>query len=426
MQELATIDTTSLRGKAIVSLAVLFVLILTWFGARWQVGHMFAVLTRPDAGGAYFLAQLAGNWAATDPAAQALRAASVDDPAADERVDALPIYQQAVRLGPNDFHRRIDLAIALEHEGRITEAEGQFRKGVELAPNYSESHWNLGNFLLRQGREDDAVTELRYAARGNFSYREQFFSVLWDRSAKDESKLFSACGESAELKTYLAYFFTSRGRADAAVRAWGLLSQDEKSVNAVTGRTIAQALFAQRHFSQSLAVAASLGEAAHIATITNNSFEQVLETQDEPNFGWRVGKPDPKIEVTTDARVAHEGSRSLRLTFRAFNKASFVNPLQTIVVETGKRYRIRSWIRTENLRSGGNPVMTIQNAADDSVITQSSQFAQGTSDWQEVTVEFNVPANTDGIIVSITRTFCGEDCPLSGTVWLDDLRLEKL
>ncbi|MBV9216363.1 MAG: carbohydrate binding domain-containing protein, partial [Acidobacteria bacterium] len=161
-------------------------------------------------------------------------------------------------------------------------------------------------------------------------------------------------------------------------------------------------------------------------SVTNGSFEQVLESGDEPNFGWRRGKPDPKIEVSSDNRVSHEGTRSLRLTFRGTKQPTFLDPLQTVVVESGKKYRLRFWARTENLRSGGNPLITVQNGVDDGVLVQSAAVAQGTNDWQEFSVDISVPKNCDGIVISVGRAFCGEDCPISGIVWFDDLRLEKL
>ncbi|MBV9215325.1 MAG: hypothetical protein JO053_04040, partial [Acidobacteria bacterium] len=272
MDDRASIATNTPKGRALSALLVLAALIFVWFGVRWQIGHMLATLVRPDANGAYSLSQLAANWASADPAAWALWANTLDDPAADERLDALPVFQRSAQLGPYDLKWRVSLAKALEQDGQPESAEGEYRKAVDLAPNFSETHWELGNFLLRLGREDEAVSELRFAARGQLYYREQFFSILWDRSGRDESKLADVCGDDPELKSYLAFFFASRGKSAAARHAWLSLSEDERRAYSSTGGGIAQALLTQRHYSDSLAIARTLGNTSEVGSVTNGSF----------------------------------------------------------------------------------------------------------------------------------------------------------
>jgi hypothetical protein len=37
-----------------------------------------------------------------------------------------------------------------------------------------------------------------------------------------------------------------------------------------------------------------------------------------------------------------------------------------------------------------------------------------------------VPAGCDGVTIRTVREPCGEICPISGTMWLDNFSLEKL
>jgi hypothetical protein len=95
------------------------------------------------------------------------------------------------------------------------------------------------------------------------------------------------------------------------------------------------------------------------------------------------------------------------------------------VVVPGNKYRLSFWVRTENLKSAGGPVLDIVNANDDKLIAKSAVFPTGSNDWQEMTVEFEAPANCSGISIRTARAYCGEDCPIIGTFWYDDFQLIK-
>jgi tetratricopeptide (TPR) repeat protein len=57
------------------------------------------------------------------------------------------------------------LGIALTRLGRLEEAEGQFSRAALLAPDLAAPRQHLARLFLQQGRNEDAVTELRTAAR---------------------------------------------------------------------------------------------------------------------------------------------------------------------------------------------------------------------------------------------------------------------
>ena len=121
-----------------------------------------------------------------------------------------------------------------------------------------------------------------------------------------------------------------------------------------------------------------------------------------------------------------EGNRSLRVTFKGFNKPTISNILQTAVVEPGRKYRLQFWVRTENLRSAGMPMIEIVNANDEKAMVRSDKFLTGTADWQQITVDLAIPLNCNGISIRTIREFCGEECPITGIFWYDDFSLTKL
>jgi hypothetical protein len=411
---------SSIAKARILAVALMvLVVILAWLGVSWQLGSLVGNLTRPSDPAASDAAALAISMAPSDPVGHWLRG-SVDS--------SLAAMQEAVRRAPYDHRWRIELGRAYEQEEQYTAAEAQFRRAVELAPNYAFAHWSFANFLLRRERSEEALTELRLAADADDSYRDQAYSLVWELFGRDVGKLEAFVGASPEARGRLAYFFASRGLAPEALRNWNTLSEAEKQANPDILKAMAHGLFMQRHFRESLAFSrqAGLDPEAQIESITDGSFEKGFGAAPDSRFGWQIVRTDPRVDVAGDSKIKRDGNRSARLTFRNSVKPDFYNLTQTIAVEPNTRYRLRFWLRTENLKSVGMPLIAIVNANDDKPIAASKPFESGTFDWQEVVLDIATPGNCSGISIRTTRLGCGEECPISGTLWYDDFRLERL
>ncbi len=420
MSDITTIRISGAPRYTLIVAIVLVVVIGAVFAIRWQIGNMLASLTFPEDPGAVDLAATAVRWAPGDPLAAWLRAMTATDP-----VNTVPYLEDAIRLAPYDHRLRIELGRALEQDGQFERAEAELRAAADVAPSYAYPRWHLGNFYLRRDRVEEAVVELRKAAENNQFYREQVFSLAWDYFDKDAARLEALVGESAEGHARLAYFFAARGRAAEALRNWNRLSPEEKQRREALARSIAHGLFIQRAFPEALEFCRQHGfdPDSRAETVTDGSFERSGDGSDDARFGWIIGRNDPRIDIAADSRVPREGERSLRVTFKAYARPSLANISQTVVVKPGTRYRLRFWVRTENLKSAGMPQVEIVNANDDQSIARSPVFAASAPDWQEVLVEFRSPDNCAAVNIRTARAFCGDDCPLSGTLWYDDFEL---
>ena len=78
--------------------------------------------------------------------------------------------QQAVTLAEQLLRRHPNVVILLDilangqaALGQAEKAEKTFRKAIALEPDYAELRANFGQFLVRQGRHDEAIDELRVA-----------------------------------------------------------------------------------------------------------------------------------------------------------------------------------------------------------------------------------------------------------------------
>src|SRR5207248_5094136 len=89
------------------------------------------------------------------------------------------------------------------------------RRAVELAPNYAEQRWHLGNALLRAGRNEEAFAELRRAADADpDKYRPQVFNLAWQVYGPDMARVIDAVGKTPAARAQLVGVLAGRGRLD--------------------------------------------------------------------------------------------------------------------------------------------------------------------------------------------------------------------
>jgi hypothetical protein len=358
-----------------------------------------------------------------------LAASSEKETFSPESIDrSVQMFEDLVRLSPNDFRWWIELGRAYEQAEEPEKAEKAFQRAVELAPSYTFPHWQFGNFYLRQNRSEEAFAELRKTTERSQVYREQVFSLAWDYFDKDPTKVEALAADTPEVRATLALFYAARGSAENALRVWNLLSSEDKAKNVDVAKRIARGLFEKQRFRESLAFSVQTGidPEAQVGAITNGGFEKFLGTADDNIFGWRVYRGEGKIDVMPDSSVKYEGAKSLRISFKGYAKPELHNVVQYIAVEPGARYRLTFMVRTDNLRTGGPPVVQVISGKDNLGIASGQPFENGSADWKEVSMEFTAPSDFDGVHIRTGRVSCGEECPINGTIWYDDFRLTKL
>lgn len=426
-EQLKFVDSRRLPVRVALVFAIFFALVFAYLAARWQIGNMLAEFTSSTEPNAQTIAAFSASFAPGDPMANWFLASSERDVFTPERLEAsLERYEKVVRLAPYDYRWWIELGRAREQAEDFAGAEAAFLRAVELAPTYTYPHWQAGNFYLRQGETDKAFAELKKAADNNPIYRQQVFSTIWDYFDKDTARLERLAGDAANVRSDLALFYASKERAEDALRVWNTLTPDEKKQNESDAKIIAQALFEKKYFRSAVGFTRELGiEAeAEAEKFQNAGFESSIGRENDTYFSWKV-IPTEKVDVRIDPSQKHGGNRSLRIVFNGFAGAQYYQVYQIVAVEPNAKYRLGFWLRTENVKSAGNPLLEIVNANDDRLIKTSEPFPAGTSDWQEVKIEFVAPPNAEGVTVRVARSFCGNQCPLLGTIWLDDFQLSR-
>ncbi len=76
----------------------------------------------------------------------------------------LAIWQDTVDKAPNNERARVFLGLALSSRGGVDEAMTQFKRALQINPDYVFAYVNLGSASAARGRVDEVVTYLRKAA----------------------------------------------------------------------------------------------------------------------------------------------------------------------------------------------------------------------------------------------------------------------
>lgn len=403
-----------------------------WQGVRWGIGNTMAE-TAPasyakDPAAAFESAAAATRLAPQDPFTHLMLARLNQVSFEPEGVPrALAEYERAAALAPHDFIIWLEAGRARAALGDTEGGVAALRRAVELAPNYTQPRWHLGNALLRAGRTEEAFAELRRAADADPTLRPQVFNLAWQVYAPDLARVVDAVGKTAESRAQLVGVLAGRGNLEEAQGVWDGLGAEGRRGQHAAADALARALHAKGLYRRALAVLSEGGfNGLSVGQFTDGGFESEIVPGGRALFGWNVSQTAGS-QVAVDARNAHGGRRSLRVSFAASGQVDFRNVSQTLAVEPSTRYRLSLFVKTEELRSTATlAVMVSEPATPETLIGATAPVAQGTQDWQPVSCEFTTGPKTEAVLVRLVRAQCTEGvCPIYGKIWYDDFNLER-
>ena len=338
--------------------------------------------------------------------------------------DAVQEYETAVSLRPTDDIIWLELGIARDEMEDPAGAVAAMNEAIKTAPYYAHPKWQRGNVLLRQARYDEAFADLRSAAKSNRDLQPNFIDLAWAIS-RSNPQLTEQILQIDDDQTRVAYarFLARRGQGSEALRQ---LRQAHEISSPIRKEMVVN-LLARKSYREAFAIWSDRISDADNAppVIFDGGFESALSL-DEAGFGWRVTQTD-NHSFSIDSSQKQSGTKSLRIQFNGNSNPNNPVVLQLVPVEPGRRYRLNAAARTQELVTGGLPVITVNAANTELLLGKSAAFKSGTSDWFVESFEFTSGVDTSAVLVSLRREGCpGSPCPIFGIVWLDSFSIEEL
>jgi hypothetical protein len=235
--------------------------------------------------------------------------------------------------------------------------------------------------------------------------------------------------ETGSMHLALARFFARQGKTIEAIaqfRAAGDVSNEEQ-------RALLRELLAARRFREAYEVWTSIrrargeGDVAGAGPIVNGGFEESLRL-DDPGFGWQLARTTQAVQASHDTVDPRVGRESLRLVWSGNSDPASPVLSQLVLVEPNARYQLHFAARTEKIVTGALPVVAVIDADSNERrnLAQPLVLPQGTSSWQDYTMELTTAKETGAIQINLRRQDCGDPCPIFGQIWLDDFSLRKI
>ena len=365
--------------------------------------------------------QLAPN----DPEARTMRGLLLSHYGEDS--DAAVELERAAELRPRDYYLWLALGMTRDQLGDQDGAERALRESVRLAPYYAQPGWQFGNLLFRLGRHDEAFAELRRAARSDPTLLPATIDLEW--SALGDTNALRSAIQPQSLSDHiaLARFLAKHGEGKEAVaelRSAGATPRED--IGALVTDLLAQNAFRDAHEIWEYAYQIQKSPDENSLTY-DGGFEKPLEVN-EPGFGWQVSESIAGMSLSVDPANPYQGGKSLRIDFHGDPVPTVAAISQIVLVDPRTHYRLQLAARTDDVISGGLPIVVVSDAAmPGTVLIASEPLASGTSAWRESVLDFTTGAQASAVLLSVRRKACATaPCPIFGSLWLDAFFLRAM
>ncbi len=142
---------------------------------------------------------------------------------------------------------------------------------------------------------------------------------------------------------------------------------------------------------------------------------EIAERQRPAGWDWIDGFG---ASTSLDAKIKHSGKSSLRMqNFRKGNEASNCRVVKNIKLKSYHQYRLSMWVKTDRWMGGEFKVMPLVGSR---ALNHANLGVKSTQDWTRHRVVFNTMEYED------VRFYLGLWSGRSGTIWIDDVRLETV
>lgn len=399
---------------------ILFLLFLIWFSARAGLASLLS--TYAARVNDLATADAAVSFSPGDAEARQIRGTILESK--DELPAATAEYEQAAILRPQDYVLWLSLAHARELNGDLNGAIGAAHEAVLLAPYYAQPHWQLGNLLVRAGHLDEGFTELRLAGASDPTMLPVIIDLAWHLSHGDVEFVRQAIKPTTpDAYIALAEYLKKQDKVSEVIPLLRAAGSDAKDYQ----RRYVGELIAAKRFPEACALW-SIAHPGGPDTI-NPAFARGFEVEsdlDEPGFGWRANKAAGLLLSLDDVNPA-AGKSSLKIEFKGVSEPGVPIISQLAMVESRAHYRLQFAARTEEIVTGGLPVLTVLDGNTGVALAQATAFPLTSGGWRNYTLDFTISETTSAIQIVLQRQRCSRTpCPIFGRLWLDNFSLQKL
>ena len=333
--------------------------------------------------------------------------------------------QQAIKKAPLQQDYWLYLATIFQNMDKKEDSERALEKAVFVFPTGYQARWIAGNLLLQQGSPEKALSHFSYIL-AHYPDDSRPIYDLWEAVVKDSDFILEKLipKDHSSLHQYLTYLYGEREK-EKAQKVWRLIESLGYQPNRKDSIRHVEFLIAQGDLQEACQVWRTkiAVEGIPVPTdgnlVNNPGFE--VETGLGSGFDWTINQT-LGAWVSIDHSVAFEGKSSLKIRFNDRENIDFHDVYQWIPWKSNTDYQVKANMKTEGVTTQSGPRMEVSGI--DSVLYGASESLTGDNDWKELRIAFRTPAQSHGGLLRVRRQKTGNsDRPITGTVWIDHVRL---
>lgn len=324
----------------------------------------------------------------------------------------------AATLRPGDAGLWLALGNVREDFGDREGALAAFNQAVSAAPYYGQTHWQRGNVLLRLGRYDEAIADLRQAATSDRRLLPNVIDLMWGLTGGSPKRTEELIQISSDPDRWeFTRFLARKGEGGEVIEQASLLNN---ALSVENKDELIWLLVGSKNFRDAF----RLWKGSETSDgFVNGKFEDAL-VLDDSYFRWHISDSQANANFAIDVSERFSGEKSLQVSFNGEWNSGAALLSQTVVLGPG-RHRINFAVKTKDLVTGGPPRIVVTNTTNSQRLGKSDPFPQATSAWLSSGVEFEL-TSTEAVDVLLVRDNCtSSPCPIFGVVWLDEFYITE-
>jgi Tetratricopeptide repeat len=336
-------------------------------------------------------------------------------------------YRRAIALNQVATDAWLDLGTAYELEGKTTEAREAYLQAKKSYPTSADVSWRYGNFLLRQGDQSGAYSELRRAIEADPRRAEGAFSLAYRANPDLDEILRQLLPAKQSVYVDVIGLAARRGQLGVAKTVWERLLRLHPRLTMDDIDQLAYGLFLAGEFSEARRVwdqgVATMNLPPLLepqgSVVWDPSFESGISNS---TFSWHFQPMVQWVNVGLDKTEMHSGRQSLRLSFDGRHNPDVEAACTIAIVQPSTPYHFSGWIQTKEITTEYGIEFRLRSSEDNTVI--KTREVHGSNPWTPVDQTWNSGPNIHRVQICITRE--PSDNPevrISGNAWVDDVNL---
>jgi tetratricopeptide (TPR) repeat protein len=340
---------------------------------------------------------------------------------------AIADFQKAAKVDPLSEDYWMDLASAYDASGDERAAQEAYEQARRVYPTSALVDWNYGNFLLREGDDEEGLAAIQRAVHGNPTILPLAISRVWHSSA-DVNELLDHVIPADQNSYFTALnFFASSQQVRPGLVVWQRLVALKDPLPLSRTFQFLEELIHEDDSDDALrvwnqAVAAAGQEQLAVtgdSLVSDGSFRT-----DFPNggLGWRW-QTELGTSIDFDPSTPAGQGRSIRLDFSGGTNTNVNEPMQYVALEPSHTYHFHAAMRTDQITTDSGMRFYISDPSQNGLNFQTENLT-GTRPWTDVDLDVSTSPRTHFLLIQLLRnpsTFF--DNKLSGTVWITDVSL---